>query len=303
MAFIFLVLPLSTHRAQANVAGAIVGSVLSCISLTDILSGVSGSLQSAVSSVSKVPVADSIVQSATEGIEGITGQQLNKDCSLDAFAYAAQKIISDQILENALKFINGDGGAPAFIDDPSLYFHNIAEKTAEDFIQSGELSNIYGPYQTQIRLSLDDYFDEKTGKKSYADRATCGLEKLVTDSEGFRSGDFSKGGWGAWLEATQNPYCNPYGANVTAREELDRIVTIAVQEERDLANWGEGLKSIVSEDGKVLTPGVLLSGQLNKILGQSIDQLTNADEINEVAAQGAAALINNMFRGGLTTDS
>jgi hypothetical protein len=303
LVLVFSPFAINIQKAHANAATAAIGGFLACSGLSGVFGDVFDGLSEAVSST--VPVADSGVRSATSEIQKITGNQLNKDCSLDAIAYAAAKFMGQEITNSVLDFVqSGFNGEPAFISDPSSYFLNIADREAKEFIyQSDALDNIYGPYQDQLRRTLDNHFIEQTAGRSFKEKSVCNLENLVTDSEGFRSGDFASGGWGAWLEATQNPYCNPYGVNITAKQELDRRVNFAVEEQKVLADWGSGIKSVVDSNGKVTTPGSIIGEQLNAVLGQGFEQLNNADEINEILSAAIGGLTNKIFsRTGLITN-
>jgi hypothetical protein len=297
IALVLVLSPLTFSPQKAQAQGVIAGAVAaiaSCTSLSSLLGGATSSFGSVGSTV---PVNDSVVRKTNSSIQRITNDQLNKECSLDTVAYATAKFLEQTITDNALNFIRtGFDGGPAFITDPSGYFLNIADKEVKSFALGPELNNIYGPYQSQLRKTLINNFNKRTGEQSYADKTkTCNLDNLVTDSEGFRSGNFAAGGWGAWLEATQNDFCNPYGLNKTIQEESDRRVSVAVEEKRVLADWGSGVQSVLDDNGNVTTPGLVIADQLNTVLKQGYTHLNTADELGEAVLGVIGSLMGDVF--------
>src|SRR5690606_23796963 len=69
------------------------------------------------------------------------------------------------------------------------------------------------------------------------------LNQVSQDPNAFIQGDFSQGGWDAWIELWRNPQNNPLGAFHAAEQELGKRISSAEGERRTELEWGRGFLS------------------------------------------------------------
>jgi hypothetical protein len=153
--------------------------------------------------------------------------------------------------------------------------------------------------------------------------------------EGFTNGDFSQGGWAAWMAMTGQSENNVIGAYLQSRSDLQsQIAQKEASIQRDLdrsqgflswqkcqdtktyeAGSGEangevspppGSKVKQNSDGSVTfqscrteTPGSFISSSLFKQTGSSVDQIVNIHDINDSINQIAQALLFTTLKTGL----
>lgn len=134
----------------------------------------------------------------------------------------AQRMIDDMVKSTITWANTGFNGNPAYITNPGRYFTNIADQTAGSFIAGSDLGFMCSPFRDTIRLSLAlEYYQPPENQFQ------CTLSGVKGNIENFYE-DFSAGGWDSWFSMTQNPTNNPYGAYVTAKDELDSRIAKAV---------------------------------------------------------------------------
>ena len=283
-----------------------------------------------LSSFTFSPIFPSKIEVAKAQIPGVGGALMVpvndvvnnvKETALDGIAYAAAKLVVQEITISTVNWINsGFEGNPGFLENPGQFFKGLSDDVLGSFIESSEFGFICSPFQAQIRLALIT--------KHYGSRiSNCSLSDALNNLEGgfdnFVSIDYGVSQrnvpgrifkWSDWHGVIQ-PEGNPYGAYAAAETELSLRISTAqggMQKELDL---GRGLLSFRDCSGitnkgpknincPIKTPGSVIETQLNKVLGAPLDGLIAADEFNEVISALLGQLLQQVLGGsGLSGSS
>lgn len=160
------------------------------------LTGLATSTLSGFFAKKEVPVGDAALK-------------YTKTC-LDGAAYSIAKKMLQQLSSSTINWANtGFGGNPLYVQDQNSFLKRIKDREIEGYLTKIQGSNpIFG---NALRSTVTQQI---TGK-------TDGLVNKVMDTPEARSynafmGDFSQGGWDAWLNTTQVDRNNPIGATFQA---------------------------------------------------------------------------------------
>lgn len=177
-------------------------------------------------------------------------QQQTKDFVLNSLAWNVAKMTLQQLTSSIVNWINtGFEGSPAFIDNPEAFFLDLGDEITGNFIANvGPLQNLCSPWNIDLRLSL------ALGQtRSMSERYRCTLETIIGNAqnasingysiEGFTSGDFSQGGWPAFIAMTSEPQNNPYGSYLQAKSDLEAQIFNKEQKVNNDLNRGQGFLS------------------------------------------------------------
>jgi len=245
-----------------------------------------------------------------------------KEWVLDNAAFVFTKTMIRGLTDSIVNWINsGFEGDPIFVSNPRDYLLDIANETTGVFLSETGRANWCEPFRPHILIALSQV-------DTYMERAECTLLDVVDNIEDFYE-DFSEGGWRGWIELTQNPQNNPYGAYLIAETELSRRLAKAellAQKEVDQGAGFVSLKKCVEYDTDIslsgenctyrngicipneepnciryenTTPGRIIADHLSFNLGSSQRQLELADELGESIAAIGNALINQLITSGL----
>jgi hypothetical protein len=293
-----------------------------------------------------------------------------KETVLDPLAWGLAKMLLQSLTADVVNWINsGFQGSPAFISNPQGFFLDVADQATGAFISnSGPLSALCSPFSLDIRLNLA--LQGTMNKQRYA----CTLSTIIKNVQNshvsvggsvtsngqviangavgvggngdgvsaFMNGDFSQGGWPAFISMTTEPQNNFQGAYLMAQSDLqNQIGTRQATIKADVAAGGgfmsyqkcEKLGTVypgdgsevpasfpgindpnvstkVNMDGSVTyqichteTPGATISAALNKQLGSGSDSLVAADEFDEVLSAAFGQLLKTVLTGGLYSSS
>jgi hypothetical protein len=245
------------------------------------------------------------------------------------------KILLQQITTSVVNWINsGFNGSPAFVQNPSQFLQQTADKIAGDYIKSSALSFLCSPFQLKVRIAI---------AQSYANRnaGSCTLTQVSNNITGFMRGTFSTaGGWPAFLSFTSMPTNNPYGAFLYGSAGIGAATANAQnQTKTDLLQGGGFLsfqqkvpgscvnttsppppslnKSVTEVSGPAnpsnptqqlyqvcdyvsTTPGRIIASSLESTMKGSIDQLTLAKSFDEIISALINQLITRTLQGGLS---
>lgn len=170
---------------------------------------------------------------------------------LDGLAWAIAKIMLQQVTVSVVNWINsGFEGSPAFLTNPGAFFADAADQVTGAFIaNTGALSQLCSPFSVDIRLNL-----ALTSQPYNITRYACTLNTVINNvknstvsvngnvsmngrniasggaggsiaggasMQGFMNGDFSQGGWPAFMAMTTQPQNNIYGAYLQAKSDLE----------------------------------------------------------------------------------
>ncbi len=156
----------------------------------------------------------------------VTAQTV-KEYVLDTLAYSIAGIMLQQVTASVVNWINtGFQGNPSFLTNPEAFFLDVGDQITGNFIsETGVLSGLCTPFSIDIRLALALGQNNNMYK-----RYTCTLNSVIQNVgnstingrsiNGFMNGDFSQGGWPAFITMTTQPQNNIVGAYLTAQSDL-----------------------------------------------------------------------------------
>jgi hypothetical protein len=178
-----------------------------------------------------------------------------KEYVLDPLASGLAKTVIKELTADIVDWINnGFEGSPAFVTNPGGRFLDIADQVTGDFLakHGGPLAELCSPFSIDIRLALAFKYHPKqrtrykctlgliiANSKNAAQNATLNGQRISS----FTDGDFSQGGWPAFVSLSTEPQNNVYGAYLTADSELSLRVAGANMRQKDEISTGKGFLS------------------------------------------------------------
>jgi hypothetical protein len=282
-----------------------------------------------------------------------------KDYVGDKLAYDAAGLLLQTLTTSVVDWINtGFEGSPSFLTNPQAFFTDVADQVTGAFIgNTGVLSQLCSPFSIDIRLSLALGGLNVRPDKRYA----CTLSSVINNAanstvnvhgkatlngqvvesfdasgnaygysvDGFTNGDFSQGGWPAFIAMTTEPQNNIYGAYMVAQSDLAAQIAKRQNDIHvDLA-LGSGFLSskkckdvpideynssggeitsnskgeTVYRNCTVSTPGSVISDRLSKSLDIPMERLNMADSINKIVSALFSQLVTQVLQKGLASAS
>ena len=201
-----------------------------------------------IQSYAVLGVGDAVVvvgDTSPTGIKNAINHQMQwlKSFTLDRIATMITKQILHRMTAEVVNWINsGFEGSPAFLTNPEGFFLDVADQVTGAFLATnGPLSSLCSPFTIDIRLALALY------QVALADqRYVCTLNRIIEAQSGgptvtingqtivapkktisgFTGGDFSQGGWSAFMAMSTEPQNNPIGAFLTAKSDLNARVAL-----------------------------------------------------------------------------
>ena len=293
-----------------------------------------------------------------------------KEEVLDPLAWALAKQLIQSVTADTVDWINsGFKGNPAFLNNPTSFFLDAADQATGEFISNhGALSNLCSPFSLDIRLSLGLQMAYNSGMSGEHARYICTLSSIIDAAQNssvsgsvsfngttvaggsasangnvnsFINGNFSQGGWPAFIAMTTAPQNNFSGAYLMAESDLNAQIStnqakvnadltagagflsytkcddLGTADElsnadaaRAIAGNDPNVTARVNNDGSVTyqdchteTPGSVIAASLNKQVGAGTDSLVTADEFDEVLSAALGQLVKTVIGGGLLSSS
>lgn len=172
-----------------------------------------------------------------------------KELVLDGIAYMIAKQFLRAMTTSVVNWINsGFNGSPSFVTDPGQFFADIGDRLVGDFIaQNGDLRYLCSPFSIDIRIALALRY-----RPHQRNRYDCTLSSVIRNVtragqnasiNGFTAGDFSQGGWPAFVSLSTEPQNNVYGAYLLASNEISSRISHSVGQQRDELGQGKGFLS------------------------------------------------------------
>ena len=328
-----------------------IGSLLSSgnsatplISEEDIANEVGSSLSSdslkyvsdeAINSATANPVSDKTAQDLLGKIAASTAKNAaaDKENSDNATCIASIgrliiKMLLQKLTVSTVNWINsGFNGGPAFVQDPSKFFGDIAQN---QILQFGAEINGISPFSKDWIIN-----NALAYKKKFADNATYSLNEMIAQTtpscegaDGIVTGcdekfaqDFSVGGWNAWTAVTQVPANNPLGAKLMFDNEIQKRLAgtsqSVAQDTRDALQAANGFLGdyrcadpigvTKAQDDAALrgtpskklcnrweyvTPGSMVAYAAQNVIGYQSQSYLNVQDLNDAVAAITDALLN-----------
>ncbi len=257
----------------------------------------------------------------TSGATAISTEALAaKEFGFDSIAYLAAQTAMSSIVRSTVNWINsGFQGSPAFATDLNRNLRQVADAQAQGFLTQLLNDNaVHSPFIDQLVVGVGTSYYLYSSRDAIRERLRFTLGNVSPNPKAFQQGDFSQGGWDAWFSTFQNPANNPYGAQMLASQLLAGQIESAAQQRVAELGWGDGFLSwrgdcISSEPAtdetslndaetcteyEVKTPGSTIKSAFEKVGFLGIDQLINADEMNEIVSALFGQLVNKMLGSG-----
>jgi hypothetical protein len=247
----------------------------------------------------------------TEAIvsNSLIGALVTKEYALDGIAYGIARVIIQQMVQSVITWINsGFEGSPAFVTDLERYLQNVADQIVSDTLLGSDLAFLCDPFELDVRIAIAASYNASRDGLGDLPPPACTLDDVSDNIDGFLSGDFTQGGWGAWFELTQGEANDPNRAFFLTQYQLQKEIADEQREENQLLSFGDGFLSFrvceetaaqggARENCTVTTPGRVIADQLNSSLNAGRDMLITADEIDEIIGALLAQLAQQALTG------
>lgn len=261
--------------------------------------------------------ADANLAKTTDIDKLATADNVRNNC-LNGLAYRIAKYALAKLTKQTVNWINsGFNGDSFFIKDQYSYMHSL---------QNQQVNSILGPIGLYANRKNYPYGRDfarsylEAQKSSYENNARSNLssyfKKYMTPAQ-YSSNFIGGGGWNGWLGLTQNPANNPLGFGMMTSQQIADRAALETQRATNELNWGDGFLSqkkcvdptdYTSKNAKknpcnrweVVTPGITINNQLNRVMGSPFSQLEMADQINESLSSVFDALVNQGMAWGIS---
>ncbi len=307
-------------------AGQLLGQLLSgaiSSAISAVIGAVTGSVAQSVGSTFITVPTNSTFDAAAQHALGEARQRgggftlfgIFISVSWDSIAWCVVNAMIEYIANATIAWANsGFNGNPAFLQNPSRFFKDMADYAAGSVIQdiaygasSGKL-NICKPFRINIAIGLSQSY----GRNNYRGMQ-CTLSNItqgkffggisVNTKTNTRTRKSTGISWSDWVEVTQKDQNNPYGAYILANE----VLYTSIQTRQNTLQFEIGLnkgwlnfkKCPPGEKDQTkcdtVTPGSLIENQLNQSLGLSKQRLVLANKFDQMIT----AIVNNLIKVAL----
>lgn len=289
-------------QARQNVSSAnVLGSSIAICGATG-LGGLGAAYLSGLLSNAVAGTALSVimVNANTPIAQAIQQGQLTVQTVLKSIAYCAAKTLARKITADIVQWSNtGFQGKPTFVTNTKKFLTDIADEEVGSFIHGTPLAFVCSPFKVSLQVALSRTFLAQR-------RPVCTLTQVTRNINGFLN-DFRQGGWPAWLEFTTVPANNVFGTYLTASLQLQ--ANIAGRQQRDLgkvlsnAGFRDITKCVRPGPGNtcaqygIVTPGSVVSAQLNEALPEGLKELRLADDFGEIVNALIVGLLTKALTG------
>lgn len=275
---------------------SIAGAVLGCLT--------SSALASLATTLVSVPVANTVIQTATGGT-------YTKQCYLDAVAKGIANGVLNALTQATVNWINsGFNGGPAFVQNPGQFFASIAFNQYNGYIGGSSLgflnTNNGSIAQQAVQLGIQQAFLAQRNLQFSEQPQPSTINNNFQNPSQYdqfvgASGpaDFSQGGWSGWLALTQDNN-NPYSHYVNANTQLNENIGSAVGTEQQVLSYGNGYQSQTDANGNIITPGALVAQTASKVFGNTFDQLNLAKSFDDIINALVNTAMNALITKGLS---
>lgn len=249
--------------------------------------------------------------------QGKTSTQTVSECLTRTLGRLAVQAITDSTVD----WINsGFDGQPAYVQDFGQFFDKVADQSAGEFIQSSDLAFLCSPFQLQVKIAIAQSYANR--KSSSA--GSCTLTGVTSNINSFLNGNFSDGGWPAFLELTTVPSNNPYAGFVQGQIMLGNKIVYDTNNAKESVSPGGFLsqtqksnckiRTTKDPDGtsrkeeygctyKIVTPGSVIEDSLHTAMDGQLDSLQLGESIDQILGALSNQLITKLLYNGLANVS
>ena len=242
-----------------------------------------------VKAFAPLPVIDVANLTANTTTAGAASTQTVILQALNGLAWTVAKVAVQSITRSVVNWINsGFQGSPAFATDLQSNLQNVGDSVVNSFLAQVNRSvvdatgfNIVSPFQDQLSSQLrSEYYRQSYnyGIPAYT------LGQSSSNPTVFLNGNFSAGGFNAYLSASQNPQNNPFGAYLLAQNALFSQLNNAVEQRKTELGWGKGFLSFRSNCG----PGSTSYSSINASVANESSTLS----ASAVSSGGSGSLLS-----------
>ncbi len=215
------------------------------------------------------------------------------------------RIAVAQITQSTVNWINsGFNGQPAYVQDYGQFFNKVADQSAGAFIQGSGLAFLCSPFQLQVKIAIAQSYANR--KSSSA--GSCTLTGVTGNIDSFLKGNFSSGGWPAFLQFTTVPANNPYAGYISGQIALNNKVVYDTNNAKNNISPGGFLSQQKCDTDpttkqktncKIVTPGSAIEDSLHATFQGQLDQLQLGDSLDQILGALTNSLITKVLYGGL----
>jgi hypothetical protein len=214
--------------------------------------------------------------------------------SWDAIAYCLANVIITYVSDSTIAWIqSGFEGKPAFVDDPTKLFNDIADYEMSNFLETLGGGALCEPFEAYVTLGLVENYTN-----DFSTTGRCTLDTVEGNINSFLSGDSFN--YDTWFAMTQNPANNPYGSYLLAESEARNRISAGIGPIKTELDWGNGYFAWKAKDGpnagKTITPGTVIQSQLEERLNLAPNRLVLAEKFDQVIS----SLVNYLIKTALT---
>ncbi len=272
------------QTSQFGIGGA-AGSFGSCIAGSAVTAAVKNAITNVIETTLTNPFQVPIKDPENTGKE--VGSVSTLGLSWDQLGWCSANALIEAIGDATVNWINsGFNGNPAFVEDPSQFFSDIADVQAAVFLNEISGGLFCTPIKDIVRINLAQNYNAQIAPYG----GQCSFSAVSGSLEQFMGGEtFS---WQDWTSYTQNSQNNPFAATIGGSIELNNRIAASLGVESKLLDWSAGFLSKKDpQTGKITSPGSLLQEQINTKLGSGQRRLEIADEFDEIVN----ALVNQLI--------
>lgn len=242
--------------------------------------------------------------------------QLTKDI-LTRAALAAGRTAIQSMTRSIVTWINsGFEGSPAFERNLNVNLRRLADGVAVEFVS--ELVNsttINSPWLERIAGTVAQGYLLYTSRDRLAARLEYTLDRYTSNPNAWLRGDFSQGGFNAWMAMTWRCGNDPQCAEFAAQEELINRIDASLRQRMEELGWGrgflswrcncpggEGGTSLGDADNSgscdICTPGTTIESAIGITVTSPLRQLEIANSIDQIVGALASQMVSQVFGGG-----
>lgn len=289
----------ATQDTKASTDDGAASEALSCAVSKILANGITGLVSKGLSTIfsaitnKQVPVDPEDHKSKEIGMLVVWGVPILP--SWDAIAYCLANAVIAYVADSTIAWIqSGFKGKPAFVDDPTALFQDLADYQMNDFISTLQDGLLCENFSSDVTSSIvNDYTsDYETSGKCALGTLEEGVTDMVNTGASFTYEKF--------FAVSQNPNNNAAGAYLRATGQYKTDIYNRQEAMKTELAQNDGFLSWRAKDGpnegKIITPGKIAQAQLEDTLNLAPGRLVLAEKFDQVIS----SLVNYLIKTALT---